>query len=204
MSEHRNNLALCRKQKRLSQEDVAKYMSISQSQYSNWENGKSRIDDQSLNRLAEFYEVSTDFLLNRANTDFKKVFRVPVLGNVAAGIPIDAIEDIVDWEELPESIAKSGEYFGLRIKGASMEPRIMEGDTVIVRRQPDVESGEIAIVLVNGDEGTCKRLVKHANGGISLIAINSAVYEPHFYTPDEILSLPITIVGKVIELRGKF
>ena len=128
--------------------------------------------------------------------------RIPVLGHVAAGIPIEAIEDIIDYEEIPQAMAKNGEYFGLRIRGNSMEPRILEGDVVIVRKQPDVESGEIAVVLVNGDEATCKRVVK-SDAGITLIALNVAAYPPHFYTAQEVASLPVTIVGKVVELRGK-
>ena len=84
-----------------------------------------------------------------------------------------------------------------------MEPRFIEGDTVIVRRQPDVESGEIAIVLVNGDEATMKKILKQQSG-ITLIALNPAVYEPHFYTNEQIEELPVVIYGKVVELRGKF
>ena len=90
----------------------------------------------------------------------------------------------------------------LKVKGASMEPRFIEGDTVIVRRQPDVESGEIAIVFVNSDEATMKKVLKQLSG-ITLIALNPAVYEPHFYTNEQIAELPVTIYGKVVELRGK-
>ena len=83
-----------------------------------------------------------------------------------------------------------------------MEPRFVEGDTVIVRRQPDVDSGEIAIVFVNGDESTMKKALKQPTG-ITLVALNPAVYEPHFYTNEQIVALPVTIYGKVVELRGK-
>ena len=156
--------------------------------------------------MSEILGVPVDYLLDsrQVSSSALNATRIPVLGTVAAGIPMDAIEDVVDWEEIPETMARGGEFFGLRIKGGSMEPRIKEGDTVIVRKQETVESGEIAIVLVNGDEATCKRVVKHQNGGISLMAFNPAVYETHFYTPDEILSLPVRILGKVVELRGKF
>ena len=71
----------------------------------------------------------------------KSSVRIPVLGRVAAGVPIDAIEDVLDWEEIPEAMAATGEFFGLKIKGDSMQPRIAEGDVVIVRSQPDAESG---------------------------------------------------------------
>ena len=83
-----------------------------------------------------------------------------------------------------------------------MEPRILEGDVVIVRQQEDVDSGDIAIVLVNGDEATVNR-VKKQEEGITLIATNTSVYEPHFYSNQEIRDLPVRILGKVVELRGK-
>lgn len=128
--------------------------------------------------------------------------KIPVLGRVAAGIPIDAIEDILDWEEITPALAMSGRYFGLRIKGDSMQPRMVDGDVVIVRCQPDAESGDVVIVQVNGNEATCKRLSKHPSG-ISLISFNPA-YEPFTYTNEQIESLPVTIIGKVVENRQKY
>ena len=138
--------------------------------------------------------------IDRGKDTSKKV--IPVLGYVRAGIPIEAIEEIIDYEEISEEMAARGEYFALKIKGDSMEPRICDGDVVIVRQQPNVESGEIAIVLVNGDEATCKKLMKHEDG-ISLVSFNS-VYAPMFFTPKEIEEKPVSVIGKVVELRGKF
>lgn len=86
----------------------------------------------------------------------KKAIRIPVLGNVAAGIPIEAIEDVIDYEEISEELAHTGDFFALKIEGDSMEPRICNGDVVIVRKQNYAESGDLVIVLVNGDSATCK------------------------------------------------
>ena len=72
---------------------------------------------------------------------------INVLGRVAAGIPIEAIEDIIDTEEISSDMARTGEFFGLKIHGDSMEPRMCEGDVVIVRRQDDAESGEVVSLL---------------------------------------------------------
>ena len=83
-----------------------------------------------------------------------------------------------------------------------MTPRIQHNDVVIVRCQPDVDSGDIAIVCVNGQNATCKQIKKHENG-ISLIPFNPT-YDVTFYTTTEIASLPVTIIGKVVELRAKF
>lgn len=201
------NLKTARKRAKMSQTEIADLIGLSQGQYSNWERGYSTIDNQQLKRLAEILDVSVDYLLDDSKTMPKSYnstgIRIPVLGTVAAGIPIDAIEEIVDWEEIPQAMAHQGEFFGLRIKGRSMEPRIMQGDTVIVRKQEDISSGDIAIVLVNGEEGTCKKVQKHENGGMTLIGLNAAAFEPTYYTPEEIRSLPLVIVGKVVELRGK-
>ena len=89
-----------------------------------------------------------------------KGVRIPVLGRVAAGIPIEAIEDIDEWEEIPEAMAKNGEYFALRIKGESMSPKLQPGDIVIVKKQNDVDTGDTAIVLVNGNDATVKQIKK--------------------------------------------
>ena len=129
--------------------------------------------------------------------------RIPVLGRVVAGIPLEAITDIIDYEEIPAQMAKGGTFFALQVKGRSMEPTLHEGDVVIVRQQPEVENGEIAIVLVNGNDATVKE-VKESPDGLTLIGHNVAVYTPQFYTRDQIQSLPVQILGKVVELRRKF
>ena len=84
-----------------------------------------------------------------------------------------------------------------------MEPNIRENDLLIVRRQSDVENGDIAIVMINGDEATVKQ-VKKGKDGITLIGFNVAVYSPHFYSNKEIEELPVRIVGKVIESRHEW
>ena len=128
---------------------------------------------------------------------------VPVLGDVAAGIPIEAVENIVDYEEIDTAMASNGKYYGLRIKGSSMEPRIREGDVVIVRQQEDADTGDTAVVLVNGESATVKRIKKEPDGGLWLLPNNPA-YDPQHYSPAEVAEKPVRIIGKVVELRGKF
>ena len=128
--------------------------------------------------------------------------QIPVLGTVAAGIPISAVEDILDYEEVPQSWESQGEFFGLRIKGDSMEPRMESGDVVIVKQQSDANSGDTVIVLVNGDDATCKRLQKTDNG-IMLVSTNPK-YPPMFYSDEDIRTKPVVILGKVVELRQKY
>lgn len=125
--------------------------------------------------------------------------KIPILGSVAAGIPIEAITDIEDYEEIPKEMANSGDFVALRIKGNSMAPKIENGDIVIIRTQNTIEDGEIAIVIANGDEATCKKIKKTPEGII--LVPNNPDYEPHFYSNKEIEQLPVRIFGKVVELR---
>lgn len=197
-----NRLKAARRAKHMTQADVAEYIGLTQGAYSNWERGETKIDSLQLSRLAELFGVSVDYLLGKTDVPSSSYIRVPVLGRVAAGIPIDAIEDVIDWEDISTAAAGDGEYFGLQIKGHSMEPKISDGDVVIVRRQPDVDSGDIAVVLVNGDDATVKK-VKKSPQGVTLIPSNPA-YEPMYYSNKEIESLPVQILGRVVELRAKF
>ena len=193
-----------RLQKQLLQKDIAEEIKVSRTTYLKYENGDSEPNQETIVKLATFFDVTTDYLLGKSNSPKvkEKGIKIPVFGHVAAGVPISAIEDIVDYEEITEDLAAKGEYFGLVIKGDSMEPRMTTGDVVIVRSQPTIENGEIAIVLVNGDEATCKK-IKKTPKGIMLISLNQA-YEPMFYSNKQIEQLPVRIIGKVVELRAKF
>ncbi len=153
------------------------------------------IEDSSLSRHA----VSTDTI----NFHPRVGVKIPILGEVVAGTPISAIEDILGYEEITPEMAATGDYFCLKVKGASMEPQLFEGDILVIRQQSDVDSNEIAVVLVNGDEATVKQ-IKKATSGITLIGYNVAVYPPRFYSNKEIQDLPVTIIGKVVELRRPF
>lgn len=202
-----NRIAELRRLKSMSQQDLAIRLSVGQTTISAWERGTREPDYQSLSALADIFGVSTDYILGREESALEAILgkpspgavRIPVLGSVAAGMPLYTAEEIIDWEEIPEEMGKSAEYFALKIKGQSMEPQICDNDVVIVRRQPSCDSGSIAIVLVNGDEATCKR-IKFTDQGISLISSNPQ-YEPMFYTKKEIAELPIEILGVVVELR---
>ena len=193
----------------LTLQQVADYVGLQKAAIYKYEHGLTVNPKRSLiEKLATLFQVSPSYLLGINDEEEKsdsatKGVRIPVLGNVAAGIPITAITDVEDWEEIPEKLASSGTYFALRIKGQSMEPRIKDGDVVIVSQQSDVDTGDVAIVLVNGDEATVKE-IKKLDTGIMLIGWNTAVYSPRFYSAKDIKSLPVKIIGKVVELRGKF
>lgn len=198
-----------RLERKMTGDELGKVLGISKSTISLYEHNKSTPDDAIKKRICSYFNVSFDWLMGitttRAINAPKRTGKgvpIPVLGRVVAGIPLEAVEEILDYEEITPELAATGDFFALKIRGHSMEPRMLDGDVVIVRRQDDVDSGDVAIVLVNGNEATVKRIKKQENG-ITLIATNTCVYEPHFYSNKEIQSLPIQILGKVVELRGK-
>ena len=191
------------------QKELAIDLGVSQPTVSDWESGRKIPSAKSTSKLADYFQVPIDYLLGRESAPGGPPAPsrpgskwIPVLGKVAAGTPIEAVEDILDYEEIDAHTAASGEHFALQIKGQSMEPKISDGDVVIVRKQDGCDSGDVAVVLVNGDEATVKRIKKEP-GGIMLIPSNPA-YEPKFYSNEEIESLPVRVIGKVIELRAKF
>ena len=190
-----------RKQHNISQKELADALGVSRSAVAMWETGKSQPDNEALIAIARLFCVTTDYLLCNSSPAQGNV-RIPVLGRVAAGIPIEAVQDVMDYEEIDSMTAERGEYFALKIRGDSMEPKISNGDVVIVRKQTDIESGEIAVVLVNGNEATCKRVIRHKDG--ILLVANNPAYSPVFYTLIEVEQLPVKIIGKVVELRAKF
>lgn len=189
-----------RKQKGVSQVELSKVIGVAQPTYSGWESGKFQIDDENKIKLADYFGVTVDYLMGRDSVAPVKGVRIPIYGSVPAGIPLEAIENIEGYEEITPALASKGEYFALKIKGESMAPYILDKDIVVVRKQDAVESGDIAIVLVNSDEATCK-MVKISDDGITLIGHNTLVYPPHFYTEKEITTLPIRIIGRVVEVK---
>lgn len=189
----------------VTQAEVCATLGIKTPTFSDWVNAKTypRIDKIEL--MANYFGISkSDLVEDRSNSDARKGkgASIPVYGRVAAGIPIEMIEDIIDTEEITEELAKTGEFFGLKIHGDSMEPRMREGDVVIVRRQDDAETGDTVIATINGTDATCKRLKKYRDG-IELIATNPS-YPTMFFANEEIEKKPICIIGRVVELRAKF
>lgn len=188
-----------------SRSDICKDLGFAYTTFTSWETGVNYPRIDKIEMMADYFHIEkSDLIEDKTDKPSSptKGIRIPVLGKVAAGIPIEAITDIEDWEEIPQSMAKTGEYFALKIAGKSMEPRMMDGDVVIVRRQPDVDSGDIAVVLVNGNDATVKQISK-SDAGLTLIGWNPSVYIPKTYNKKECKELPVTILGKVVEIRGK-
>lgn len=188
----------------ISIEDISKISNVTTTEVKIWLNG---IEVPKLNKikpLAEYFGCFISDLTEKVgrSTTHPRGVRIPVLGRVVAGIPIEAIEEILDYEEISESMARTGDFFALQVKGDSMEPRMYEGDVVIVRKQETAQTGDVAIVLVNGDEATVKK-IRIMDSGIMLIPFNTK-YDPWIYTAEDIERLPVKIIGKVVECRQKY
>lgn len=131
-----------------------------------------------------------------------KTIKIPILGKVPAGVPIEAIEDILGYEDIPASMLNNDEnYFALKVNGDSMFPDYHDGDTIIVKQQPDCESGDDCVVMVDGEDATFKRVIKQEKG-IILKPLNNR-YDPYSFSEYDILTKPVKIIGVAIEVRRK-
>lgn len=198
-----NNIRYYMKINDVTQTEICSALGFKMPTFSDWVNAKTYPRIDKIEMMANYFGISKADLVEERNLSNKSLGSVVinVLGRVAAGLPIEAVENIIDTEEITEDLAKTGSFFGLRIQGNSMEPDIHNGDIVIVRQQDDAETDEIVIALINGNDGVCKRLKKYENS-IALVS-NNASYEPMYFSKDEIKSMPVKIIGKVVELRRK-
>lgn len=205
----------------ISQKELANLLEISPQTITDWKNGKSNSFAKKLHLIAPELGVTVSWLLSGAESKgtegiikaeqdrlYKTMpgirsIRVPILGAIPAGVPLEAIEDILDWEEIPLDWAAGGrEYFGLKVKGDSMYPKYLDGDTVILRKQGTCDSGDDCAVMVNGNEATLKQVFLRDDGGLETRPLNPS-YPPATYSSDDISKLPVSIAGVVVELRRK-
>ncbi len=194
------NIKVQRKIKGMTQQELADKANISRSYLGDVEGGRYNPSIETLYDIAHALGIHITSLIG--DEPPKGSAKIPVLGKIVAGVPLEAITDHIGYEEVTEEMASSGNYFALKIKGDSMEPKFSDGDVVIVRKQPDLESGDIGIVIINGQDATIKK-IKKDDTGIYLIPTNPN-YEPVFYNNEQIINLPVEILGKVVELRSKF
>lgn len=185
-----------------SQKDLCDNLGFSPSSVSSWVNGTRIPKEGNIVLMAAYLGCSVDDIaLDPKEAHRKRSFSIPVYARVGAGPPLEASEEIIDREEISERMASLGSFYGLRISGDSMEPRIVRGDVVIVRKQDTADDGDIVIAIVNQNDAVCKRLKKY-KGGIALVS-NNPMYEPMYFTITDTQDIPVRIIGKVVELRGK-
>lgn len=193
----------------MTQEELGKKIGVQKSAIRKYEKGEViNMKRATIETLSQLFNVSPSYLMcldDKEDINIKdkrnaNKNRIPVLGSIPAGVPIELIEDIIDYEDISQEMVKGNkEYFALKVKGDSMEPKYIDGDTLIILKTNDCESGQDCIVMVNGNDGTFKRVVKATNG-IALQPLNPN-YEMKFYSNKEVENLPIKILGVVKEIR---
>ena len=196
-----NLLNQLREEKNLSISELARRVGMAKSAVSRYFN-KTR--EFPLNRVDDFaraLDVKAEYILGLdfpkpSNLVFpEKVIQIPVLGSIAAGVPLRAEQNIEEYIPVIESSVPRGDIVCLNIEGDSMAPGIPDGSKVLIRIQEDVEDGEIAAVLVNGDHDATLKRIKRQDGLIMLVADNQ-IYRPLIVTKEN----PVRIIGKAVQV----
>lgn len=187
-----------RKQKGLTQKQLGFRIGVKHNTISGYENGTNEPEQNILFAIADVLEVSINNLFP-SPTNIEEVtpetLRIPVIGYIACGEPLLAEDNISEYIYMPADRLPSGKLFYLRAKGASMEPSIPNGSLVLIREQPEVESGAIAAVLVNGEfEATLKRIKRQ--GDMVMLMPDNPDHEPFIITPDN----PARIIGRAVQV----
>ncbi|WP_444658227.1 LexA family protein [Caproiciproducens sp. R2] len=198
-----NRIKILRMKNKLKQQELSKIINVSQASLSGYESGKYEPDNKTLLNLAAFFGVTTDYLLGKDSVPDPPGTskKIPVLRGLRAERSAESAKDVVGYEEISEEMARQGDFFAIKMHGDSMEPRIQDGDTVIVQIRSAVETGDIAVVSIRGDEATIKKIAKYESG-ITLIPYNPK-YELVSFSTEDLTRLPVVILGKAVQLRGK-
>lgn len=205
-------LTSLRKQEGLSQKELADKTGLTRSAIGMYETGKREPDFETLEIFADFFNVNMDTLLGKAESaapdpkdlpsnafsiDLSNCHRIPILGRISAGLPLYAEEHIEGYTLT--DLNGGAEYFGLRVSGDSMNAlRINEGDVIIVRRQEEVEQGEVAVVLVDGEDATVKRFYSSDTTVTLMPQSTNPEHKPQMY---DLSKTPIRVLGKVVEVK---
>ncbi len=209
-----NYLAERRKQLGYTQKEIASMVNVSEATVSRWESGEiANMRRDRINVYAKALKVDPSFIMTgECGDEYDSLMQrvgamplsitgtIPVLGRVAAGMPLYAQENIESY--ISVDYPNPNEYTALRVNGDSMNAaRIDDGDIIIIRKQDIVENGEIAVVIVNGDDATVKRY--HRDGNI--VTLTPQSYNPeHTVQIYSLKDVPIRIFGKVVEVRRSF
>ena len=178
-----NRLRQAREEKHITLEEAGAKVGVHKSTVLRWENGETeKIKLPIIKALADYYNVNPVWLMGydvdkyatKKDTLGNPVSPIPLLGSVKAGYNYLAQENWIGTVDVETSlVGDSKDYFALKVKGDSMAPVFVEDDIVIIKKQNDCENNEYAVVIINGDEGTLKK-IKKTDNGIILQPLNPA------------------------------
>ena len=201
------NIKIFMAKKNISRMELCKALGFNYSTLADWLHARKYPRIDKIEMMANYFGVSKADLVEQDSEDSANhigaldVIKIPVLGRVVAGDPREAIQEADEFMYIPSmDHRRSDDYFALRVFGESMEPNLMDGDIAIVRIQPDVESGQVAVVLIDNQDSTVKRVFK-SQDGITLVADNPAVFQPRFFSNDDCLTMPVRILGRVVSIQ---
>ena len=185
-----------RKARGFTQQQVADYIGISQNNYSYWESGKVRIDNESLVKLAEFFDVPVNLLFDNAQASSAQT-EIPVFAEIPANTTLSTLPPIQKIE-IPANMLINGNYFGLKITDNSMYPEIKLNDIVLIKQQNFIDkNGNIYLFTLNNEVAKIRKIEENTQT-ITFTPINPE-YSPKTYSKTEVVNF--SILGKVVEIR---
>lgn len=185
-----------------NQPDIAEVLGVTKSAVNSYFTGTKMPRMDRIKKLAEHFGCNvSDLIDDKTVEDQITAVAIPVLGTVPAGVPIEAIQDILGYEEIPKIMADTGEFFCLRVEGNSMYPLLYSGETIVIKKQETADNGDIVVALVDNEETTVKRL-KKVSDGIILEAENPE-YNSLYFNERQIKNEKVKIIGKAVESRKK-
>lgn len=207
------NLKHLREKKGLSQNKLGALIGVNQTTIARWEDDNRIPTIDNAVDVAEALNIPLPDLLgkdlrfdNAESIDINdNVTKIPVLGVIKAGIPIEAQQDVLEYIEIPKDWVRGGkEFYGLKISGDSMFPKYNENDIVVFEKIDDFElaNNKDCAVMVNGDDATFKKVLI-SDIGITLVPYNTGAYEIMMYSNKDIEEKPIKIIGIAREKRTK-
>ena len=185
------------KSKKVSRQDLTTALSIGKNQIKYWETHDNIPNMETLKKIADYFDVSVDYLLGNNTIPVSDVVFVPIYGKVAAGAGMFANDEIIGEQPVFSAMVKNiGECFCLRVSGDSMLPRIQDGDIILVRKQSSVDSGSYAVVLIDDENGVVKKVI-YDKDSVTLISINPN-YPPRTFSGADLQRLQV--LGEVIQI----
>jgi repressor LexA len=198
-----NRIRQLRIKKGLTQEQLGEKLNVKKAAISKYENERTSPDPKTLSLLADIFEVPADEILGRdlsalipESFTLEEDIPVPILGSAPCGPSSTAIQEILGYIYIDKQTAEQGEHFALYAKGDSMEPTITPGDIVLIRKQPAVDNGQVAVVLLDKEEACIKRVF--CNEGNCVLQSDNQKYQPKIVKQEEVL-----ILGRVMEVRKR-
>lgn len=185
-----------------NQPDIAEVLGVTKSAVNAYFMGNKMPRMDRIKKLADHFGCNvSDLVDDKSIEDQVTAVAIPVLGTVPAGVPIEAIQDILGYEEIPKIMADTGEFFCLRVEGNSMYPLLYSGETIVIKKQETADNGDIVVALVDNEETTVKRLKKMSDGII--LEAENPEYNSLYFNEKQIQNEKVKIIGKAVESRKK-